>query len=362
MNRSLTLLTLALVLPLLSAQAQGAQPPALQAQAQPGAQTRLTLPGAVARALAAGADVSSARATLQKAQAALRAARADPTSLITTLTQAEQEVTGQTAALDAAKLSTLQATLNSYLAASETAGRISLNAAQVALDERNLAIARARLASRVATALEVSRAQNSLNSNRQELADARAQLPVQLASLARVLGLPAGTPLSLAAPPAPPRLTATVAGLQSGLERRLPALVQAAGGAAFARLQVRLASNDYTPARTLQDAQVTLANAERSLQDAQAASATAVRDAYRAVQDAQARVTLAREQAANAQTALTQAQARLKAGTAAAVEVQQAQVQAQQAALGVTQAQNGVWRALAALSVASGVDVTGLVK
>ncbi|MFC4425168.1 TolC family protein [Deinococcus navajonensis] len=361
MNRALTVLTLTLGCPLLSAQGQTAG--ALMAQAaQPAPQSRLTLPAAVARAQAAGADVSSARATLQKAQAALRAARADPTSLITTLTQAEQDVAGQAAALEAAKLGSVQAVVASYLTASETAARIGLNAAQVALGERNLVIARARLASRVATALDVSRAQNSLNSERQELADARAQLPVQLASLARVSGLPPGTPVALTAPPAPPHLGPGLVTLQSGLERRLPALVRAAGGAAFARLQVRLASNDDTPARTLQDAQVALANAQRSLDDAQAASATGVRDAYRAVQDAQARVPLAREQAANAQTALAQAQARFKAGTAAAVEVQQAQVQAQQAALGVTQAQHGVWRALAALSVASGLDVTGLVK
>ena len=69
----------------------------------------------------------------------------------------------------------------------------------------------------------------------------------------------------------------------------------------------------------------------------------------------------AREQARNTQESLNLARARLKAGTAAAVEVQQAEVQAQQATLAVQQAQGGVWQALAALSVASGVDVTGLV-
>lgn len=326
------------------------------------AQTRLTLASAVSQALQSGPDVTSARANLQKAQANLRAVRADPTSIVTTLTQAEQDAAAQLAALQGGKLSTAQTVIGQYVAAYEAQGRINLNRAQVALDERNLQIARARLEARVATPLDVSRAQTSLNSNRQELADAQAQLPVLEAQLARTLGLNAGTNLVLAAPPAPPKLSVSLAALQSGLDKRLPRLVQAANGAALAQLQVKLSNNDYTPARTLQDAQIALANAQRTLSDATRASSTGVSDAYRATQNAARQLDIARQQAANAQTALTQAQARLKAGTAAAVEVQQAQVQAQQASLGVQQAQGGLWQALAALGAASGMDVTGLVK
>lgn len=322
----------------------------------------LTLPDAVSRALATGPDVTTARANFQKAQATLGAAQADPTSIITTLTQAQQGAAAAAVALAATKLNVAQTVIAQYLAAFEAAQRVTLNGAQVALDERNLQIAQARLKARVATRLDVNRAQTSLNQNRQELADARAQLPVLEAQLARTLGLNFGTNLQIAAPPAPPKLSVTLAGLQSGLEKRLPTLVQAAQGAEFAALQVRLSDNDYTPARTLQDAQTALANAQRDLEGAQRSAATQLRDAYRAVQDAQQKVDIARQQAANAQAALSQAQARLKAGTAAAVEVQQAQVQAQQAAFGVTQAQDNLWRALAALSVASGTDVTGLVR
>lgn len=324
--------------------------------------TPLTLPGAVARALDSGPDVTTARANLQKAQATLRAARADPSTLITTLTQAQQGADAASATLAGTKLNVAQTVITQYLGAYETAGRVALNTAQVRLDERNLQIARARLQAKVATQLDVSRAQTSLNQNRQELADAQAQLPVQEAQLARTLGLNAGTDLKLADPPAPPRLSTTLAGLQGGLDKRLPSLVQAAQGAEFAALQVKIYDNDYTPARTLQDAQTALANAQRDLEGAQRGAATGVRDAYRAVQDAQQRVQLAGQQAANAQTTLTQAQARLGAGTAAAVEVQQAQVQLQQASFAVTQAQDNLWRALAALSVAAGTDVTGLVR
>lgn len=335
---------------------------ALALGAPASAQTSLTLPAAVTRALESGPDVTTARANLQKAQATVRATRADPAAIITTITQAEQGLQAAEATLAGTKLSVTQTVINQYLAAAEAAGRINLNAAQVRLDERNVQIARARLQARVATQLDLNRAQTSLNQNRQELADARAGLPVLEAQLARTLGLGAGTNLTLAAPPAPPRLGLTLATLQAGLDTRLPTLVQAAQGAEFAALQVRLADNDYTPARTLEDARVALANARRDLDGAVRAASTGVRDAYRAVQDAQERVNLARQSLANAQTGLTQAQARLRAGTAAAVEVQSAQVQAQQAEFGVTQAQGGLWRALAALSTASGRDVTGLVR
>ncbi|MFC5848986.1 TolC family protein [Deinococcus petrolearius] len=322
----------------------------------------LTLPSAVARALDSGPDVTTARANLQKAQANLRAVRADPTSIITTLTQAEQGAAAGLAALNAAKLNVAQTVITQYVAASEAAGRVGLNTAQVALDTRNLQIAQARLAARVATALDVSRVQTALNSDRQELADAQAQVPVLRAGLARTLGLPAGTALTLAPLPTPPADNAGVATLQSGLNTRLSALVQAAQGAELAALQVRVANNDYTPARTLQDAQVALANAQRSFDDASRAAATGVRDAARAVTNARQQIGVAQAQARNAQTALAQAQARLRAGTAAAVEVQQAQVQAQQADFGVQQAQGGLWRALAGLGVASGLDQTRLVR
>lgn len=324
--------------------------------------TNLTLQGAVTRALASGPDVTTARANLQKAQANLRAVRADPTSIITTLTQAEQDNAAAAVTLDGTKLNVAQTVISQYLAAYEAGGRIALNSAQVALDKRNLQIAQARLAARVATQLDVNRASTSLNSDTQALTDAQAQLPVLKAGLARTLGLPTGTALTLADPPAPPKLDVSLATLQAGLEKRLPSLSQAASGLSFAALQVRLADNDYTPARTLEDARTAQANAQRSLDDAVKAASTGVRDAYRAVQNAQEQVDIARQQSTNAQTTLTQARARLKAGTAAAVEVQQAEVQAQQASFAVTQAQGGLWRALAALGAASGVDVTGLAK
>lgn len=347
MNRTLTLL-----LALSAASTAGAQ----------SAPVTLTLSGAVTRAVTQGVDVTTARANLQKAQANLRAVRADPSSIITTLTQAEQDVAAQTAALNSAKLSAAQAAVTGYVQAAEAARRVTLAQAQVSLSERQLKIAQARLAARVATQLDVNRAQTTLNGDRQDLRDAQASLPVTEAALTRTLNLPGTANLTLSAPGDAPKLSVTLAALQSGLDKRLPSLVQAANGAAFAALQVRLADNDYTPARTLDDARTAQANAARGLDDGLRAAQTGVRDAYRSAQDAQARVAVAREAAANAQAALRTAQARLQAGTAAAIEVQQAQLQAQQADFSVLQAQGGVWRSLAGLGTAAGQDVTGLVN
>lgn len=254
----------------------------------------------------------------------------------------------------------MQAVVNQYTAVFETQERAEVGAAQVNLSDRNLKIASARLAARNATQLDVNRAQNTLATDRQELANARAQLPVLEAQLVRTLGLPAGTNVTVTAPPTPPRLTATSAALARGVDT-LPSVIGAAQAVESATLQVRLADNDYTPRRTLEDARVSLANAQRDLDTARRAAQTALRDAERAVSDATERVTLARQALANARTNLTQTETRFRNGTAASVDVQTARVSTQNAELNLTVATDTLWKALAALSVASGQDVTGLV-
>lgn len=326
------------------------------------AQGQVSLASSVRRALTNGADTSNARATLQKARANLVAVRSDPTSIITTLTQAQHEAKLQLVNLQNTKLNVAREVVGQYANTYEASAAIALKKSQVELDERTLQIAKARLKARVATQLDVSRAETALDNSRQELADAKAKLPVAQAQLLRMLGLSTGQKLLLKAPAQPPQLNASLNSLQTGLESRQPALVQASQAVAFAKLQVKISDNDYTPARTLQDAKVALANAERSYEDAKKSALTAVRDAYRAVQDTQKRVNIAQQQQKNAQTSLNQAKVRLKAGTAAAIDVQQAEVQSQQASFGVEQAQNGLWKALAALGSAAAKDLTGLVK
>ncbi len=334
---------------------------AAQAGAQASAPTTLDLSGAVTRALASGPDTTTGRANLQKAQANDKAVRADPTSLITDQLSAQQGVDSAAANLAGTKLSVMQTVVTQYLSVYESEQRTDLNAAQVNYYSRSLQIAQARLAARVATQLDVTKAQNSLASNQQELADAKAQRPIAAAQLAKTLGLGSAA-ISVKAPPAPPVLNATLASLQSGLEDRLASLVQASGAVQTAQLQVKVADNDYTPARTLQDAQTALSNAQRDLDSARKAALNTLNDAYRAAQNAREQVSISAASVSAQQTTVSQAQARLKAGTAAAIDVQNAEVQLLSAQFSLTQAQDNLWKALAALSVAAGKDVTGLAQ
>jgi outer membrane protein len=334
----------------------------LSLAAQAGAQsTSLDLSGAVNRALSSGPDVSTGRANLQKAQANLKAVSADPTSIITDQTTAQQTLSSATVGLSATKLTVLQTVVTQYLSIYEADLKTSLNQAQVNFYARSLQIAQARLAARVATPLDVTKAQNSLASNQQELSDARASRPIAEAQLTKTLGL-GKVAVSVKAPPAPPALKDSLTSLQTGLDTRLGTLVQAENAVQLAELQVKVANNDYTPARTLQDAQTALSNAQRDLDSARKTATTALSDAYRAAISAREAVSISAASLSAQQTTLAQAQARLKAGTAAAIDVQNAQVQVQAAQVALVTAQDNLWKALAALSVAAGKDVTGLAQ
>ncbi|GGR00739.1 TolC family protein [Deinococcus ruber] len=324
------------------------------------AQTALDLPAAVARALASGPDLTTSRANLQKAQANYASTAADPTSIITTKLSAKQGLESAQLNVLSTKLNVMQTVVSGYINAYETALKVDLYAAQQALNSRTLAITQAKQKAGTATALDVTKAQNTLNSTAQDLSDARAQLPILEAQLGKTLGLSGD--LKLQPLPKAPALNVSLASLQTNLDTRLSGVQQAAQSVASAQLTVDVSNNDYTPARTLQDAQTALSNAQRSLQDAQKSAQNSLKDAYRSAQNAEKQVGIAAASLSANQTTLAQTQARLKAGTAAAVDVQSAQVNVQQAQLTLTQAQDALWKALAALSAASGQDLTGLVK
>ncbi len=325
------------------------------------AQTTLDLPGAVKLALTSGPDITTARTNQQKAAADLKAKQADPTAVITDLLPARQSSASTALTVQATRLSVTQTVLTQYTALWEAQQSVSLNSAQASLDERQLKIVQAKLQNQAGTQLDVSKAQNTLNQDRQELANAQAQLPVLKAQLAKTLGLPVGTNLNIKAPPAPPAYTTALASLQNGLDARLTGVLSATQAVESAQLQVKLADNDYTARRTLEDARTSLSNAQLDLDSARKSAQTTLRDADRSVRDAQERVRLANQSLTNARTSLAQAQAKLKGGTASTVDVLTAQVNVQSAQLTLTQAQDKLWTALAALGVAGGTDATGLV-
>ncbi|MBB6097532.1 outer membrane protein TolC [Deinobacterium chartae] len=321
---------------------------------------RPTLPEALALAYRQGPDLAKAQTNLQDAQANLRAQTADPSVLIGALTQAQNAAALAEVQLGATRLTVMQNVVNAYLSLYETQQNVALYEAQAALDQRNVQMAEAKLQTRAGTSLDVSRAQNTLNTTRQNLANANAQLGVRASELARLFGQ-SSSQITPVAPPAPPELKTSLTTLAQGLYNRLPSVVQAQQQVAVGELNVRLYNNDYTPRLQLQTAQADLENARRDLANAQKSATTSLNDAYRSAQDTFKRIAIEQDNVKNAQTTLRQNQTRYQSGVISRLELQTSEVALQSAQYGLTQAVDAYWKALAALSVAAGIDVTGLV-
>ncbi|WP_018467683.1 TolC family protein [Calidithermus timidus] len=326
------------------------------------AQSSLSLVQALQQAYAQGPSLQSAQATLQNALLQLNALKADPSTLIVARTQAEQNAELARVNLEATRLSVMQSVVNAYVGLYEGLQNVELYQAQVALNQRNLDVAKARQAAGNATALDVARAQTTLDSSRQALTNAQAQIPILSAQLATLLGVSDLGSLSIAPPPTPPALQADINVLSKDLFTRLASVVQAQQAVDLAQLNVKLYDNDYTPAVNLESAKTTLLNNQRSLQIAQQNALTSLNNTYQAAQNAYKAIAIAQATVANAQKVVEQSQAALKAGTISALQLQTDQVSLKSAQYSLTQAQNSYWKALAAFSVAAGQDFTGLVK
>ncbi|AWR87878.1 TolC family protein [Meiothermus taiwanensis] len=326
------------------------------------AQNSLTLVQALAQAYSRGPTLQSAQATLQNANLQLAALKADPSTLIVALTQAEQNARLAQVNLEATRLAVMQSVVNAYTNLYEAQQNVALFQAQVALNQRNLEVARARQAAGNATALDVARAQTTLDSSRQSLTNAQSQIPVLAAQLAALLGLSDLGNVTVAPPPNPPALEANLEALRNGLFERLPSVLQAQQAVELAQLNVKLADNDYTPAVQLNTAKTSLENNLRTLQTAQQNAQTSLTNAYQAAQSAYKNIALAQANLANAQKVVEQSQAALRAGTISALQLQTDQVSLRSAEYALVQALGSYWRALAAFSVAAGQDFTGLVR
>ncbi|WP_309571586.1 TolC family protein [Deinococcus sp.] len=301
--------------------------------------------------------MKTAQANLDKAQAANAAAQADPSTLVAAKLSAKTTATLAQAQLRGAKLGALQNTVTAYTSLLEAQENVSLQTVQVQLDTKNVQVAQVKLGIGNATTLDVTNAQNTVASSQQNLADGRAQVNLASARLSTLTGLVAG--VRAAGAPTVPKLTSAQAALQGGL----PALssVSAAGNdLALAQLNVKLADNDFTPARTLQDAKTALANAQRSADSAAKTATQSLASAYQAAQNAYELLAVAQSREAAAQKTATQDAARLKSGTISAVELQSSQLALKKAQYSRLQAQDNVLVALAALSVAGGMNLTGI--
>lgn len=320
-----------------------------------------TLQEAITLAYRQGPDVLNAQTALTNAQTTLTAAKADPSALTLDLTTDQQAYDLAVVTLPATRLSVMQNVVNAYLTLYETQQNIALLGAQANLDAKSVQVAQAKLQARSGTSLDVATAQNTLNTTQQNLANAQAQLSVNSAALAKLFGQ-SSADLRPKAPPAPPALSTTLNTLSQGLAARLVTTVQASQAVALAQLNVKLSDNDYTPRLTLNSAKTKLSTAQIDLANSQKAAVNSLTAAYRSAQDSFSRIPIAQKGVQNAQTTVNQNQVRFKSGIISAVEVQTSQVALQSAQYSLTQAQDNYWKALAALSVAAGTDVTGLVK
>nr|WP_279231823.1 TolC family protein [Thermus thalpophilus] len=304
--------------------------------------------------------LQSAQVALQNAEIQLKAKEQDPTTLILDLTQARQAYALSQANLAYTRLQVLRDVVNAYLSLFENQQNIGVLKAQVALAERNLQVAKARQAAGNATSLDVARAQATLDTARQNLATAQGQTPILAAQLAVLLGLSDLGPTPLAPPPEPPRLQVDLETLSRGVLEKLPQVLQAQQAVAYNELQVKLYDNDYTPALALKTAQLSLQNNRKALSVAEQNALTSLKNAYQAAQAAYGAIALAQSSLENAKKVLEQDQAAYRAGTVSALQVETDQVSVLTAEYSLLQAKNAYWRALLALSLAAGEDLTGL--
>ena len=323
------------------------------------AATALNLEGATKLALERNTDLVTSRATLANARADLAVKEADPTTLIVPLTQAKNTVALNAVQLEAQKLSVFSSVLTAYINLFEAQENLAVLEAQTSLDLRNLEIAKAKLAARNGTALDVSKAESTVSSSKQSFADAKAQIPV----LSNRLELVIGAKGDLAASDNLAKLDVKLdaAALEAGLESRIGSVLQAAQNVSLAELNVRLSDNDFTPLNTLRDNQATLENSKRSLETSKANAVNTLRDAIRNASNARERVGISAKDLDNAKSNLEQDQARFKGGSISRITLQQTELAYTKALYSQTQAVDAYWRNLATVSTVSGVDVIGLV-
>ncbi len=341
-------LTLSLaLLPLASAQTS-----------KPAAPSTTTLSAAVQAALSSGADVRTAQANLNKAQASFKAIQSDPSALVADTLQAQQAAALANVQLQNAKIGTLQNTITAYTSLYAAQELVNLDTLQVQSDTKNLQVVQVKLNIKNATALDLKNAQSTLDGSTQNLGDAKAQVNIAAQKLAAITGLSSSVRASGLG--TIPSLKVSQASLTAGLNSRLPSVVQAQQAADLAQLTVKLYDNDFTPAQTLSNAKVTLANAQRSLDSATKNAATALSSAYQSAANAQQLLSVAFQKEANAKTNYDQDQTRLKTGLISAVDLLKTQLALAQAQQARVQAQASVLTTLASLSASSGTNLTGV--
>ncbi len=325
----------------------------LSAQAQ--AATPISLPAAVASALTAGSTVRDAQVGVTSSATTLKAVQADPSTLASALLSAQQAYALAQSQLTQARLTATQNAVNAFTALYQTQELIELDRLQIQVDTKNLQVAQVKLSTKSGTALDVQNAQNTLNTSKQNLVDAQAQLVVNSQKLANVIGKPGSYTANT-----PPNARAVRQ--NTALSTGYPTLLKDQQAVDTAALNVKLADNEFTARVTLEQARTALSNAQSTLATDQKTLQTTLATAQSTAEGAQASYQTALQTEANTQATYKQDTVRLQSGTISAVALLQSQLTLKKAQYARAQALVSVWQALAALSTASGQDVTGLAK
>jgi outer membrane protein TolC len=267
----------------------------------------------------------------------------------------------EAARLQAKRIEVVGNVTNAFISLYEAQENIGVLEANVALDQRNLDVAKAKLAQKNGTQLDVAKAQNTLVSDKQSLSDAKANLPILSNKLEPLLGVGLNASLIAGDPPAFKEVKLDLAGLQNGLEKRVASVLQASQGVEIAALNVQLSDNDYTPPATLRDNKTTLENLKRTLETSRSSAITSLKDAYRSLLNSLERVKVADNDLDNQKEALTQDQVKYKNGTISKLQLEQTNVATLKSQYSYVQATDNYLKALNQVSSAAGTDVTGLV-
>jgi outer membrane protein len=322
--------------------------------------TSYSLEKAVSSAIQNGSEMANARTTLEQSKRDLESREADPVSAVNEKLVARQAFKLAQVRLVSTQLEVMQNVNADYMALYEAQENATVVAAQLALDTRSLEITKARNEAGSATKLDISKAENQLKASKQSAQDLKAKMPVIASRLARLLGLPKGANIAVQAPKTGKIKPLDLNKLEANLDDRSPTLLEAAQAVELALLNLKLSDNDWTPVVQLRQAQTSLANAQRNFDGAQRGATTQLRDAFRANDDALEQAQIATQTRENAERTLTQDKSRLAGGTISKLEFLNSEIATVRARFQAIQANDGQLISLAALSVASGMDLLEL--
>ncbi|GGJ51891.1 TolC family protein [Deinococcus roseus] len=311
-------------------------------------------------ALEKGSDLASQKSTLDTAKANLVALTADSSTLITPLTQAQQSVQLENLRLSFVKLQVVQNVLSAYLGVLEAQENLNVLKAQVDLNQMSLDVAKAKLATKNATQLDVSKAQNTLNSSQQDLKNAQASFPVLQEKLNAYTAGSLPDSYIVSQPKFDLKLQ-KLDELLKGSTENLPTLLQAMQSVALNTMTVQFSDNDYTPKNTLDSAKASLENAQRNLSTLKTSSTTSIKDAFQSLNNALEKSKAASEDLKTSQATLAQDQVKYKNGQISRYSLKQTETSVLSSEQSVLQAQDSYLKAVASLAVASGTDALNVI-